>query len=76
VRSYIEQVKTDQLRIAFCSDTEGGIFVKPTVVDGVTSESPLFHEEIFGLVFSVTTFPDLEETIRSGLLGKQAPLLN
>jgi gamma-glutamyl-gamma-aminobutyraldehyde dehydrogenase len=63
VRSYLEQAQTEQLRIAFGGDTERGIFVEPTVVDGVGSTSRLFQEEIFGPVLSVTTFTDIDEAI-------------
>jgi gamma-glutamyl-gamma-aminobutyraldehyde dehydrogenase len=63
VRSYLEQAQTEQLRIAFGGDTERGIFVEPTVVDGVGSTSRLFQEEIFGPVLSVTTFKDIDEAI-------------
>ncbi|MEI7291143.1 aldehyde dehydrogenase [Paraburkholderia tropica] len=63
VRSYLVQAQTEQLRVAFGGDTERGIFVEPTVVDGVSSTSRLFQEEIFGPVLAVTTFTDLDEAI-------------
>ncbi|WP_321878298.1 aldehyde dehydrogenase [Paraburkholderia bannensis] len=63
VRSYLEQAQAEQLRVAFGGDTERGIFVAPTVVDGVASTSRLFQEEIFGPVLSVTTFKDIDEAI-------------
>jgi 4-(gamma-glutamylamino)butanal dehydrogenase len=63
VRSYLEQAQAEQLRIAFGGDTERGIFVEPTVVDGVGATSRLFQEEIFGPVLSVTTFTDIDEAI-------------
>lgn len=63
VRSYIEQANAEKLSVAFGGDTKGGIFVEPTVVDGVGRDSRLFQEEIFGPVLSVTTFNDIEEAI-------------
>ncbi|WP_322048372.1 aldehyde dehydrogenase [Paraburkholderia sp. J67] len=63
VRSYLEQAHTEQLPIAFGGDTEHGIFVEPTVVDGVSRDSRLFQEEIFGPVLSVTTFNEIGEAI-------------
>ncbi|MBN3807767.1 aldehyde dehydrogenase [Paraburkholderia sp. Ac-20347] len=63
VRSYLVQAQTEQLRVAFGGDTERGIFVEPTVVDGVSSTSRLFQEEIFGPVLAVTTFTDIDEAI-------------
>lgn len=63
VRAYIEQAGAEKLRVAFGGGTEGGIFVEPTVVDGVGRDSRLFREEIFGPVLSVTTFTTLDEAI-------------
>jgi 4-(gamma-glutamylamino)butanal dehydrogenase len=37
--------------------------VQPTVVDGVSADSVLFKEEIFGPVLTVTTFTTLDEAI-------------
>lgn len=63
VRSYLEQAAAENLRVAFGGDTAGGIFVEPTVVDGVGRDSLLFREEIFGPILSVTTFTGIEEAI-------------
>lgn len=63
VRSYIGQAAAERLALAFGGQTERGIFVQPTVVDGVGPGSRLFQEEIFGPVLSVTTFTTLEEAI-------------
>ncbi|MBB5223859.1 gamma-glutamyl-gamma-aminobutyraldehyde dehydrogenase [Amaricoccus macauensis] len=43
--------------------TEGGIFVEPTVVDGVAPDARLFREEVFGPVLAVTTFETLAEAV-------------
>lgn len=63
VRSYLEQAGAERLQVAFGGQTDGGIFVEPTVVDGVSPHSRLFREEIFGPVLSVTTFTDIGEAI-------------
>lgn len=63
VRAYIEQAGAEKLRVAFGGGTEGGIFVEPTVVDGVGRDSRLFREEIFGPILSVTTFTTIGEAI-------------
>ncbi|MBP0638025.1 aldehyde dehydrogenase [Cupriavidus sp. AcVe19-6a] len=63
VSSYIEQAGIEKLRVAFGGGTEGGIFVEPTVVDGVGQDSKLFREEIFGPILSVTTFNTVDEAI-------------
>ncbi|MBS0348098.1 MAG: aldehyde dehydrogenase [Proteobacteria bacterium] len=63
VRSYLEQAAVEKLHVAFGGDTQGGIFVEPTVVDGVGPDSRLFQEEIFGPVLAVTTFTGIDEAI-------------
>jgi len=63
VRSYIEQAAAERLKVVFGGETEQGIYVQPTVVDGVGRDSKLFQEEIFGPVLSVTTFTTLDEAI-------------
>jgi 4-(gamma-glutamylamino)butanal dehydrogenase len=63
VRAYIERAQQDKIRAVFGGDTHGGIYVQPTVFDGVTRENPLFQEEIFGPVLAVTTFTTLDEAI-------------
>ena len=63
VRSYLEQAASEQLPVAFGGDTEHGVYVQPTVVDGVGRDSVLFQEEIFGPVLAVTTFATVEEAI-------------
>ncbi|RMQ50266.1 Aldehyde dehydrogenase [Pseudomonas cichorii] len=63
VRSYIQQAAAEKLRVVFGGNTEGDIFVEPTVVDGVGADSRLFQEEIFGPLLAVTTFTTIEEAI-------------
>ncbi|MER2510502.1 MAG: aldehyde dehydrogenase [Amaricoccus sp.] len=58
VTSYLEGA-----RVAVGGGTEGGIFVEPTVLDGVTPEDRVFREEIFGPVLAVTTFETLAEAV-------------
>ncbi|WP_455924643.1 aldehyde dehydrogenase [Pseudomonas putida] len=63
VQSYLEQAASEKLKVRFGGNTEQGIFVEPTVLDGVSRDSRLFQEEIFGPVLSVTTFKTLDEAI-------------
>lgn len=42
----------------------GGLFVKPTVFTGVTSESTVVREEVFGPVLAALRFTDEDEAIR------------
>jgi acyl-CoA reductase-like NAD-dependent aldehyde dehydrogenase len=43
---------------------EKGLFIEPTIFDGVTNEMTIAQEEIFGPVLSVLTFKDAEEALR------------
>ena len=63
VRSYLEQANAERLAVAFGGQTEHGIYVQPTVVDGVGPDSRMFQEEIFGPILSVTTFDTLDQAI-------------
>ena len=47
------------------ADSErGGLFVKPTVVTGVTAESTIVREEVFGPVLAAVTFTTEEEALK------------
>jgi len=63
VTSFLETAATEALRVVKGGKTHGGIFVEPTVIDGVSPQSRLFQEEIFGPILSVTTFETLDEAI-------------
>lgn len=63
VSSYLDTVKNEKLSFAHGGETKDGVYVVPSVVDGVTAESRLFKEEIFGPVLSVTTFNTLAEAV-------------
>jgi gamma-glutamyl-gamma-aminobutyraldehyde dehydrogenase len=64
VTSFLDDVKSEKLSIAHGGKTRDGIFVEPTVVEGVTPSSRLFKEEIFGPILSVTTFESLAEAVK------------
>lgn len=42
---------------------EGGFYVQPTIIDGVSRDSRLAQEEVFGPVLTVFTFRDTEEAL-------------
>ncbi|HHQ5724616.1 TPA: aldehyde dehydrogenase [Klebsiella variicola subsp. variicola] len=63
VSSYLDIARQEGLRILHGGNTEQGAYVQPTVIDGVTPESALFREEIFGPVLCVTTFKSEAEAI-------------
>lgn len=39
-------------------------FIEPTLLDGITFESPIMQEEIFGPLLPIITYKDLDECIR------------
>lgn len=39
-------------------------FIEPTLLDGITFESPIMKEEIFGPLLPIITYKDLDECIR------------
>jgi aldehyde dehydrogenase (NAD+) len=45
-------------------DRLGGFFVKPTVFTGVTPDSTIVREEVFGPVLAALTFTEEDEAIR------------
>jgi gamma-glutamyl-gamma-aminobutyraldehyde dehydrogenase len=63
VKSYLDKAQGGTTAFAFGGAVKDGIFVEPTVVDGVKTDSPLFREEIFGPVLSVTSFKTLAEAV-------------
>jgi gamma-glutamyl-gamma-aminobutyraldehyde dehydrogenase/4-guanidinobutyraldehyde dehydrogenase/NAD-dependent aldehyde dehydrogenase len=42
----------------------GGLYIEPTLFDGVESTMRIAREEIFGPVLSVLSFTDLDEAVR------------
>ncbi|WP_322040129.1 aldehyde dehydrogenase [Burkholderia diffusa] len=63
VRSFLDQAGADKLDVVLGGSTANGIFVEPTVVDGVSRDHTLFQEEVFGPVLAVTTFTEIDEAI-------------
>ena len=48
-------------------------YIEPTVLDNVAADSPVMTEEIFGPVFPVVTFKDLDEAV-GFVNGREKPL--
>lgn len=64
VRSYLNVARDEHLPVVIGGEPDAkSNQVLPTVVDGVTPQSRLFTEEIFGPILSVTTFKDIDEAI-------------
>lgn len=67
VLGYLRQATADGARVATggAADEElGGLFVRPTVLTGVTPEDTVVREEVFGPVLAVYSFTDEEEAVR------------
>jgi 4-guanidinobutyraldehyde dehydrogenase/NAD-dependent aldehyde dehydrogenase len=68
VLGYIEEGKASGARLlaggrAARTDT-GGLYIEPTLFDGVDGAMRIAREEIFGPVLSVLSFTDLDEAVR------------
>lgn len=63
VESYLRLAQAEHCKVIFGGATYEGIYVEPTVIDGVSSQSRLFREEIFGPLLCVTTFRTVQEAI-------------
>jgi aldehyde dehydrogenase (NAD+) len=50
-------------REGFVGDPEGGLFVHPTIVDGVTMDDDLYKQETFGPIVGVASFETFDEAI-------------
>ena len=61
-------------QIAFGGHTDrGDRYFEPTVLDGVSPDAPVMREEIFGPIFPVQTFKDIDEVI-SFVTSREKPL--
>lgn len=63
VSGYLTAARKEGLKVVQGGFTDRGIYVQPTIIDGVTPKSALFREEIFGPVLCVTTFKTEAEAI-------------
>ena len=63
VKSFLDDAGANGQTVVQGGNTRADIFVEPTVVDGVSSDSRLFREEVFGPVLAVTTFETDDEAI-------------
>lgn len=63
VESYLRIAEAEDCKIVFGGKTHAGAYVEPTVIDGVSTQSRLFREEIFGPLLSVTSFNTVAEAV-------------
>jgi gamma-glutamyl-gamma-aminobutyraldehyde dehydrogenase/4-guanidinobutyraldehyde dehydrogenase/NAD-dependent aldehyde dehydrogenase len=68
VLGYIESGKEEGARLlaggAAARVESGGLYIEPTLFDGVDASMRIAREEIFGPVLSVLSFTDLDEAVR------------
>ncbi len=68
VLGYIEDGKREGAQLLAggkaAREDSGGLFVEPTLFDGVDAGMRIAREEIFGPVLSVLSFTDLDEAVR------------
>ncbi|KAA1014638.1 aldehyde dehydrogenase [Pseudonocardia sp. EV170527-09] len=66
VLGYLETAKAEGNTVAYGGAAEsglGGYFVQPTVITGVTPESTVYREEVFGPVLATLRFTDEDEAV-------------
>jgi acyl-CoA reductase-like NAD-dependent aldehyde dehydrogenase len=57
------RISAENPRMGFVGDPEAGLYVHPTIVDGVTIDDDLYKQETFGPIVGVATFADFDEAI-------------
>jgi alpha-ketoglutaric semialdehyde dehydrogenase len=57
------RITRDAPRAGFIGDPDAGLFVHPTIVDGVTMDDDLYKQETFGPIVGVASFGDFDEAI-------------
>jgi acyl-CoA reductase-like NAD-dependent aldehyde dehydrogenase len=57
------RITTANPRDGFVGDPDAGLFVHPTIVDGVTIDDDLYRTETFGPIVGVATFGDFDEAM-------------
>jgi acyl-CoA reductase-like NAD-dependent aldehyde dehydrogenase len=67
VLGLLETAKAEGATVVYGGSADaglGGYFVRPTVLTGVTPESTIYREEVFGPVLAAVTFTDEDEAVR------------
>jgi aldehyde dehydrogenase (NAD+) len=67
VLGYLDTARAEGATVAYGGSAEsglGGLFVQPTVLTGVTTESTVVREEVFGPVLAALTFTEEDEAIK------------
>ncbi|GAA5164561.1 aldehyde dehydrogenase [Pseudonocardia eucalypti] len=67
VLGYLETAKSEGATVAYGGAADkalGGLFVQPTVLTGITPESTVYREEVFGPVLAALTFTEEDEAVK------------
>jgi acyl-CoA reductase-like NAD-dependent aldehyde dehydrogenase len=67
VLGYLETAKAEGATVAYGGAADhglGGLFVRPTVLTGITPESTVYKEEVFGPVLAALTFTEEDEAVK------------
>ncbi|HWD01537.1 MAG TPA: aldehyde dehydrogenase [Amycolatopsis sp.] len=64
VLRYLETARAEGATVAYGGEAAGGLFVQPTVLTGVTPESTVYREEVFGPVLAALTFKEEDEAVK------------
>ena len=67
VVGYLETAKAEGATVAYGGGADpalGGLFVQPTVLTGITPESTVYKQEVFGPVLAALTFTDEDEAVK------------
>ena len=57
------RITRDSPRVGFVGDPDAGLFVHPTIVDGVTMDDDLYKQETFGPIVGVASFGEFDEAM-------------
>jgi len=57
------RITRENPREGFVGDPEAGLYVHPTIVDGVTMDDDLYKQETFGPIVGVASFDDFDEAL-------------
>ena len=63
VLGYLETARSEGATVAYGGASEDGLFVQPTVLTGVTPDSTVYREEVFGPVLAALPFSTEEEAV-------------
>jgi acyl-CoA reductase-like NAD-dependent aldehyde dehydrogenase len=64
VLGYLATARAEGATVAYGGASEGGLFVQPTVLTGVTPASTVYREEVFGPVLAAVPFSTEDEAVK------------